>query len=131
MDSKNTAKAYIEIAGVANPIPLSYGNHSGIAFWTAVLKTGAAPLYNTLGVINYKVTMIAKDSTTMKVLSTKLVAKTVDGKRVIGTDGRSVYERVSYYRTVQVSPALKGATGTFTPNWTVASMLTLFALPKA
>ncbi|MBU6313852.1 MAG: hypothetical protein KJS70_02345 [Actinomycetales bacterium] len=131
MDSKNTAKAYIEIAGVKDPLPLSYGNHSGIAFWTAVLKTGAAPLYNTLGVINYKVTMIAKDSTTMKVLSTKLVPQIVDGKRVLGIDGRPVYDRVSYYRTVQVNPALKGATGTFTPNWTVASMLTLFALPKA
>jgi len=132
MDSKNTAKAYIEIAGVKDPIQLSYGNHSGIAFWTGVLRTGtAAGQFNTLGVINYKVTMIAKDSTTMKVLSTKLVPQTVNGKRVIGDDGRTVYERVSYYRTVQVSPALKGATGTFTPNWTVASMLTLFALPKA
>jgi hypothetical protein len=131
MDSKNTAKAYIEIAGVKDPIALSYGNHSGIAFWTAVLKTGAAPLYNTLGVINYKVTIIAKDSSTMKVLSTKLAARVVDGKRVIGDDGRQVYDRVSYYRTVSVSPALKGATGTFVPNWTVASMLTLFALPKA
>ena len=132
MDSKNTAKAYIEIAGVKDPIQLSYGNHSGIAFWTGVLRTGtAAGQFNTLGVINYKVTMIAKDSTTMKVLSTKLVPQTVNGKRVIGDDGRTVYDRVSYYRTVQVSPALKGATGTFTPNWTVASMLTLFTLPKA
>ena len=131
MDSKNTAKAYIEIAGVKDPINLNYGNHGGIAFWTAVLKTGAAPLYNTLGVINYKVTMVAKDSSTMKVLSTKLAPRIVDGKRVIGEDGRTVYDRVSYYRTVQVNPVLKGATGTFTPNWTVASMLTLFALPKA
>ena len=131
MDSKNTAKAYIEIAGIKDPIQMSYGNHSGIAFWTAVLKTGAAPLYNTLGVINYKVTMVAKDSSTMKVLSTKLAPRIVDGKRVIGEDGRTVYDRVSYYRTVQVNPVLKGATGTFTPNWTVASLLTLFALPKA
>ena len=132
MDSKNTAKAYIEIAGVKDPIQLSYGNHSGIAFWTGVLRTGtAAGQYNTLGVINYKVTMVAKDSSTMKVLSTKLAPRIVDGKRVIGEDGRTVYDRVSYYRTVQVNPVLKGATGTFTPNWTVASLLTLFALPKA
>jgi len=131
MDSNNTAKAYIEISGVKDPLPLSYGNHSGIAFWTAVLRTGAAPLYNTLGVINYKVTMIAKDQTSMKVLSTKLVPKKVDGKRVIGDDGRTVYERVSYYRTVKVSPALKGATATYVPNWTAASLLTLFALPTA
>ena len=131
MDSKNTAKAYIEIAGVKDPLPLNYGNHSGIAFWTAILKTGAAPLYNTLGVINYKVTMIAKDSSTMKVLSTKLVKNMVDGKRVMDESGRPAFERISYYRTVNVSPALKGATGTFTPNWTAASMLTLFALTKA
>ena len=132
MDSTNTSKAFIEIAGIKDPVPMSYGNHSGIAFWTGVLRTGTATgQFNTLGVINYKVTMIAKDSTTMKVLSTKLVPQTVNGKRVIGDDGRTVYDRVSYYRTVQVSPALKGATGTFTPNWTVASMLTLFALPKA
>lgn len=131
MDSKNTAKAYIEIAGVKDPLQLTYGNHSGIAFWTAILKTGASPLYNTLGVINYKVTMVAKDSTIMKVLATKLVPQVVNGKRVIGADGKSVYDRVSYYRTVSVSPALKGATGTFTPNWTAASLLTLFALPTA
>ena len=131
MDSKNTAKAYIEIAGVKDPLTLTYGNHSGLAFWTAILKTGAAPLFNTLGVINYKVTMIAKDSSTMKVLSTKLVAKKINGVRVRDESGRQVYDRVSYYRTVNVSPALKGATGTFTPNWTAASMLTLFALPKA
>ncbi len=129
MDSKNTAKAYIEIAGVKDPIALSYGNHSGIAFWTAVLKTGVAPLYNTLGVINYKVTMVAKDSSTMKVLSTKLVPRVVDGKRVKSDYGRQVYDRVSYYRTVTINPVLKGATGVFTPNWTAASMLTLFALP--
>ncbi len=132
MDSKNTAKAYIEIAGIKDPINLSYGNHSGIAFWTGVLRTGtAAGQYNTLGVINYKVTMVAKDSSTMKVLSTKLVARVVDGKRVVGEDGRTAYDRVSYYRTVQVNPVLKGATGVYAPNWTVASLLTLFALPTA
>jgi hypothetical protein len=131
MDSSNTAQAYIEVAGVKDPIQLSYGNHSGIAFWTAVLRTGPAPAYNTLGIINYKVTMVAKDQNTMKVLSTKLVPKKVDGKRVIGDDGRTVYERVSYYRTRVVSPALKGATATYVPNWTAASLLTLFALPKA
>lgn len=131
LDSRNTAKAYIEIAGVKDPITMSYGNHSGVAFWVGVLKTGAAPLYNTLGLIDFKVTMIAKDESSMKVLSTKLVAKKVDGKRVIGDDGRTVYERVSYYRTVKVSPVLKGATGTWTSNFTNNSKLTLFAVPKA
>jgi hypothetical protein len=129
MDSSNTAKAYIEIAGVKDPVQMSYGNHSGIAFWTGVLKTGAAPLYSTLGVISYKVVMVAKDQSTMKVLSTKLVAQKVDGKKVIGADGKVVYERVSYYRTVQMSPVLKGATGTWQSNFTASSLLTLYALP--
>lgn len=131
MDSRNTAKAYIEIAGVKDPIVMSYGNHAGVAFWVGVLRTGPAPLYNTLGIIDFKVTMVAKDQDSMKVLSSKLVAKKVDGKRVIGDDGRTVYERVSYYRTVKVSPILKGATGTWTSNFTNNSKLTLFAVPKA
>ena len=131
MDFSNTAKAYIEVAGLKDPIQLTYGNHGGLAFWIGVLRTGTTEgLYNKLGVIKFKVTMIAKDQSTMKVLSTKLVAKKVDGKRVIGEDGRPVYERVSYYRTVPVSPALKGATGTWEQIGVTPSLLTLFALPK-
>lgn len=128
MDSNNTAKAYIEVAGVKDPLPLAYGNHSGVAFWTAILKTGAAPLYSTIGVISYKVTMIAKDTTSMKVLSTKLVPKMLNGKRIV-ENGSVVYERVSYYRTVSVSPVLKGATGTWSSNFTATSQLSLFAVP--
>ena len=129
MDTSNTDKAFIEVAGVSAPIPMSYGNHSGVAFWTAILKTGAAPMYSTLGVINFKVTMVAKDSTTMKVLATKLAPKMENGKRVVGSDGRSVYERVSYYRTVNLSVPLKGATGTWASNFTQTSQLSLFAVP--
>ena len=131
MDSTNTSKAYIEVAGVADPIAMSYGNHSGVAFWTAVLKTGAAPLYSSIGVINFKVTMIAKDSNTMKVLSTKLIPKLENGKRVLYPSGRTVYERVSYYRTVNLSVPLKGATGTWSSNFTANSQLSLFAAPIA
>ena len=131
MDSSNTSKAFIEVAGIKDPIAMSYGNHSGVAFWTAVLKTGAAPLYSTIGVINFKVTMIAKDSTTMKVLSTKLVRKLEDGKRVLDASGRTAYERVSYYRTVNLSVPLKGATGTWSSNFTANSQLSLFAAPVA
>lgn len=132
MDTTNTTKAFIEVSGVKDPIQMSYGNHSGAAFWTGVLRTGTNPgQYNTLGLINYKVTMVAKDSTTMKVLSTKLVAKMENGKRVIGADGRTVYDRVSYYRTVKLSVPLKGAVGTWKSNFMPSSQLTLFALPKA
>lgn len=123
MDSSNTAKAFIEVTGVKDPIQLSYGNHSGISFWTGVLKTGtAAGQYSTLGVINYKITMVAKDITVGKVLASKRVAKTVDGK--------TTYEWVSYYRDKKLLFPLKGATGTYTPNWTTTSLLTLYA-PKA
>ena len=131
MDSSNTSKAFIEVAGIKDPIAMSYGNHSGVAFWTAVLKTGAAPLYSTIGVINFKVTMVAKDSTTMKVLSTKLTPKLESGKRVLDASGRTVYERVSYYRTVNLSVPLKGATGTWSSNFTANSQLSLFAAPVA
>ncbi len=132
MDSTNTQKAYIEIAGVKDPINLTYGNHSGAAFWTAVLRTGtAAGQYNTLGLISYKVTMIAKDSPTMKVLSTKLVAQRINGIRQVDSAGKTIYERVTYYREVKVNPVLKGATGTWQSNFMAASQLTLFAAPKA
>ena len=131
MDSSNTVKGYIEVAGVKDPIPLAYGNHSGVAFWTGVLKTGtAAGLYNTLGVISYKVTMIAKDQDTVKVLSTKLSLKTVNGVAV-KVDGAYVYERVPAYKTVHVSPALKGAVGTWQSNFTASSLVTLYAVPTA
>jgi hypothetical protein len=125
MDNTNTAKAYIEVAGFKDPLPLTYGNHSGTAFWTAVLKTGtAAGQYSTLGIINYKITMVGKDITTAKVLASKRVAKTVDGK--------TTYEWVSYYRTKKLTWPIKGATGTLTPYWAATtSMLTLYAPPAA
>lgn len=131
MDSSNTSKAFIEVAGIKDPIQLAYGNHSGVAFWTGVLKTGAAPLYNTIGVINFKVTLVAKDSSTMKVLSTKLVPRMEDGKRVLNATGGTVYDRVSYYRTVKLDIPLKGATGTWSSNFTANSQLSLFAAPVA
>ena len=124
MDNTNTAKAYIEIAGVKDPIQLSYGNHSGISFWTGVLATGTGVgQYSTLGVINYKVTMVSKDITTAKVLATKRVAVSVDGK--------TEWKWESYYRTKKLTWPIVGATGTLVPNWTATSLLTLYAAPVA
>jgi len=128
LDSTNVASAFVTVAGVATPIPLAYGNHSGVAFWTAVLKTGAAPLYNTLGVINFKVTVTTKDRNTVKVLATKLAPRMLNGKRV-RVNGAQVYDRVSYYRTVPVNPPLMGATAVWQSNFTSTSQLTLFAVP--
>jgi len=132
MDPTNTAKAYIEIAGVKDPIPLTYGNHSGVAFWVGVLKTGtAAGLYNTLGVISFKVTMIAKEQNTVQVLTTKLSRKMVNGAQVKDSSGRLVFERVPSFRTVPVNPPLAGAVGTWASNFTPNSQLTLYAVPTA
>jgi hypothetical protein len=131
MDSSNTSQAYIEVSGWPTKVPLSYGNHSGVSFWTGILKTGVGNgLYSTLGQINYKVTLVAKDTNTMKVLSTKLVPKMVNGVRQIDpATNRTIYERVSYYRSVPVTPALKGATGTWSSNFTANSQLILYAVP--
>jgi hypothetical protein len=124
MDSSNTAKAYIEIAGVKDPLTLTYGNHSGVSFWTAVLKTGTAVgQYSTLGIINYKITMVAKDITVAKVLATKRVATTVDGV--------TVWKWESYYRSKKLTWPIIGATSTYVPNWTATSLLTLYAPPAA
>ncbi len=130
LDSSNVAKAYIEVAGVANPIPMNYGNHSGASFWTGVLKTGATPLYNTLGLISYKVTIIGKPQTNVKVLATKLVYKVVDGKKVKEA-GKYVMERISYYKTVKLPTPMAGPVGTWKSNFMPASQLTLFAAPTA
>ena len=131
MDSSNTAKAYIEVAGITTPISLTYGNHSGVAFWTGVLATGTtAGKYSTLGVVNFKVTMVAKDQSKIKVLSTKLARKIVNGVQV-KENGNPVYERVSYYRNITVNPPLKGAVGTWQSNFTASSQVTVYAVPTA
>ena len=128
LDSTNVANAFVTVAGVATPIPLAYGNHSGVAFWTAVLKTGATPLYNTLGVINFKVTVTTKDHNSVQVMATKLVPRMLNGVRV-RVNGVQVYDRVSYFKTVSVTPALKGATAVWQSNFTSTSQLTLYAVP--
>lgn len=131
LDSSNVAKAYIEVAGLATPITMTYGNHSGASFWTGVLRTGtAAGQYNTLGLISYKVTMIAKPQTSIQVLSTKLAIKTVDGVKQ-KVDGKYVMERISYYKTVKLATPIAGPVGTWQSNFMPASQLTLFAPPKA
>ncbi|MFZ4063968.1 MAG: hypothetical protein ACOYK0_03220 [Candidatus Nanopelagicaceae bacterium] len=132
MDSSNTASAFVQVVGMKDPLKLNYGNHSGVSFWTAVLNTGTAEgKYSTLGVIKFKVTMVAKDQKTAKVLSTKLAPKKVNGAIVYDAEGRMVSERVTYYRTVTMNPILKGAVGTWESNFTAASQLTLYAVPKA
>ena len=129
----NVKSASIVVPGVATPITLTYGNHSGVAFWTGVLKTGdAAGLYNTLGVISFKVIFVAKDMTTTQVLANKR-QMIVDekGKAVLDANGKFQYQTVSYWKTVKASPVIKGATGTWQSNFMAGSQVTLNALPKA
>lgn len=131
MDSSNTASAYITVQGWPKQIPLTYGNHSGVAFWTGVLATGSdAGKYSTLGIINYKVTMVAKDSTTAKTIATKRVPRTdSNGKQVVNADGSLAYDYASFYRTLTLKHPIKGATGTWSSNFTATSQLTLYAVP--
>lgn len=130
LDSSNVASATVTIAGVPTPLQLTYGNHSGVAFWSAPFKTGTtAGLYGTLGVVNFKVTVTTKDQNSIKVLSTKLMPRMLNGKRVVDSSNHTVYDRVSYYRSVPVSPALKGAVGVWQSSFTPTSQVTLYAVP--
>ena len=126
LTSLNVSSATVTVSGVATPLVLAYGSHSGVAFWTAPLATGTATgAYDTLGVINYKVTVntIAVPAVTKKVHLIKIV-RTV-------RKGKVTTRRVSYVKTVVVTPAVPGATGTFQSNFTPSSVATLNALPAA
>lgn len=127
----NVASATVTVSGLDAPLPLNYGNHSGAAFWTAVLKTGTGPgQYGTLGVINYKITMVtnAVPAVTKDVQVTKLVPVLKNGKKVL-KNGKPVMRSVVSTKTVIVTPAVQGATGVFQPAFTPLSQLTLNAVP--
>jgi hypothetical protein len=131
LTSLNVSSATVTVSGVATPIPLSFGNHSGGAFWTGVLKTGtAAGLYNTLGIINYKVAVntIAVPAVTKQVKTIKYVP-TMKNKKHVVVNGKGVFQQVTYLKTVIVTPAVPGATGTFQTTFVPSSQLTLNALP--
>lgn len=133
MDPSNTAKAYIEVAGLKDPIQMSYANRAGNAFWTGAFRTGTAPgLYNKLGIINYKVTMVAKDTSTVKVLSTKRVlVRDAAGALVLNEAGNLTFKWISFYRTRQLTNPIVGATGIWdtASRFPATSQLTLFAAP--
>jgi hypothetical protein len=129
----NVSSATVTIAGITAPLVLAYGNHGGEAFYTVSLKTGTTTgLYSTLGIINYKVAVntIAVAAVTKKVRETKLVPTLKNGKKLI-RNGKVVTHRVAYLKTVVVTPAVAGATGTFVSNFNPDSQATLNALPVA
>ncbi|MGP8008939.1 MAG: hypothetical protein ACLPKZ_01590 [Acidimicrobiales bacterium] len=131
LTSLNVSSATVTVTGVATPLKMAYGNHGGVAFWTAALKTGtAAGDYNTLGLIGYTVTFntIAVPAVTKKVKETKLVPTIKNGKKVI-RHGKVVTHRVTYLKTVVVTPAVAGASATFQSAFNPASVATLNAVP--
>ena len=129
LNPQNVSSATVTVSGVATPLPLTYGAHGALAFYTATLQTGiGAGQYNTLGVINYKVTFntIAVPAVTKKIAATKFVPVLRKGKHVV-VNHEVVYHMVSYQKTVIVTPAVAGATGTWQSNFTPSSVLTLNA----
>ena len=129
------ATATVTVSGYSgSPLTMAYGNHSGVAFWTAPLKTGVASTtgaYTTLGQINYTVTFttIAVPAVTKKVVTTKVVPVLVNGKKVY-VNGKLKTKKVKSTKTVVVTPAVKGTTATFNSNFAATSIATLNALPS-
>jgi hypothetical protein len=136
----NVSSATVTVQGVSTPLTMAFANHGvtnttqgsdGVAFWTAPLATGGTG-YNTLGLIPYTVTFktIAVAAVTKKVPATKWVLVRKAGK-VVHVNGNVVYKAVKYMKTVIVTPAVAGATGTFTPNFNTSSSATLNAAPAS
>ncbi|NNN00319.1 MAG: hypothetical protein HKL86_00630 [Acidimicrobiaceae bacterium] len=123
LTSANVSSATLTVNGYSTTIPLTYGNHGGLGMWTGVLQTGTATGdYSPTGAIPYTITMqtIAVPAVTKKV-------SVVSHKR-LKVKGKMVTRWFRTTKTVVVTPAVPGATGTFTPSHTM-SVLTLLAAP--
>jgi hypothetical protein len=123
LTSANVSSATITVNGYATTIPLAYANHGGVGMWTGVLQTGTAKGdYSPTGAIPYTITMktIAVAAVTKKV--------TVVTHKRIKVKGKFVTRSYRTVKTVVVTPAVPGATGTFSPTGSL-SVLTLLAAP--
>lgn len=123
LTSANVSKATITVNGYATTVALAYANHGGLGMWTGVLQTGTATGdYSPTGAIPYTVTMntIAVPAVTKKV--------TVVTHKRIKVRGKFVVRTYHTVKTVVVTPAVAGATGTFSPSGTM-SVITLLAAP--
>ncbi len=108
---KNVVSANVVIPGVSTPLPMNYGNHGTVAFWTVGWSTVG---YSTLGIVNFKIVV-----TTVKVpaVTKRVRVKLPNGKYVM--------------RTKVIRKAIPGATFTYTQAGTAPpSQLTLNAVPK-
>jgi len=123
LTSANVSTATITVNGYATTVALAYANHGGLGMWTGVLQTGtAAGDYSPTGAIHYTITMntIAVPAVTKKV--------TVVTHKRIKVRGKFVVRTYRTVKTVVVTPAVAGATGTFSPSGTM-SVITLLAAP--
>lgn len=123
LTSANVSSATITVNGYATTVALAYANHGGAGMWTGVLQTGtAAGDYSPTGAIPYTITMntVAVPAVTKKV--------TVVTHKRVKVRGKFVTRTVRTVKTVVVTPAVAGATGTFSPSGSL-SVLTLLAAP--
>jgi hypothetical protein len=123
LTSANVSSATITVNGYATVIPLAYANHGGLGMWTGVLQTGtAAGDYSPTGAIPYTITM--------KTIAVAAITKkmTVVTHKRIKVRGKFVNRTYRTVKTVIMSKAVAGATGTFAPSGTM-SVLTLLAAP--
>lgn len=123
LTSANVSSATITVNGFPTVVQLTYGNHGGLGMWTGVLQTGTAPgSYAPTGAIPYTVTM--------KTVAVAAVTKklTVVTHKRVKVRGKFVTRTLRTVKTVVVTPAVAGATGTFSPSGTM-SVLTLLAAP--
>lgn len=130
--TSNEAKVQVTIKGWETPVVLSYGNHSGAAFWAGQLLTGepGSGKYSTVGVVDYnvEVSMIEKPAVTKKVVQTVYVPVKSNGK-AMKVNGKVVYEPKRVTKTQVVTPAvMTGEKYVYTPSrWPSTSLLTLNA----
>jgi hypothetical protein len=132
----NVASATVTISGFSgSPLTLTYGSHSGVAFWTAPLPTGTTTgKYDTLGVIPYTVTFqtdavpgVPAVTKTVNVYKKELVNVKVGGK--VKKEWRRILVGTKSVTVTPAVPAIPGATGTFNSSFNPASQATLNAVP--
>jgi hypothetical protein len=109
---KNVVSANVVIPGVSTPVPMSYGNHGTVAFWTAGWSTVGYP---TLGVVNFQIVV---KTAAVKAVTQRVKVRLSTGKYV--------------FRTKVIKPAIGVKTFTYTQAGTaLTSQLTLNAAPTA
>lgn len=130
------AKVSVTIAGIAQPLELTWGNHSGAAFWAGQITTGpvgSGKQYTALGEVKYtiNVTTLKAPAVTKKVMVTEYQPIKKNGKTV-KVNGVTAYKMVKVSKTVVVTPEVVDKVYSFSPdNWPSTSLLRVIAAPAA